>query len=97
MSRKGLGMTVVVDPDERILGCSPTGPAPRARPADRCAHDSDERGNDRARPHHRPRELAAEAVHLMEVHRITALPVCDADRRLIGALNVHDLLRAGVV
>jgi len=33
----------------------------------------------------------------MEVHRITALPVCDADRRLIGALNVHDLLRAGVV
>ena len=44
-----------------------------------------------------PRELAAEAVHLMEVHRITALPVADEHGRLVGALNVHDLLRAGVV
>ena len=42
--------------------------------------------------------LAAEAVHLMENDRITALPVVDDDeRRLIGALNVHDLLRAGVM
>jgi arabinose-5-phosphate isomerase len=43
------------------------------------------------------RALAAEAVHLMEVHRITALPVTNEDGKLIGALNVHDLLRAGVV
>jgi arabinose-5-phosphate isomerase len=33
----------------------------------------------------------------MELHRITALPVTDAAGKLIGALNVHDLLRAGVV
>ena len=32
----------------------------------------------------------------MEQHRITALPVTD-DGRLLGAFNVHDLLRAGVV
>jgi arabinose-5-phosphate isomerase len=44
-----------------------------------------------------PRALAAEAVHLMEVHRITALPVADSEGRLVGALNVHDLMRAGVV
>jgi len=44
-----------------------------------------------------PRELAAAAAHLMEVHRITALPVADAHGKLIGALNVHDLMRAGVV
>jgi arabinose-5-phosphate isomerase len=44
-----------------------------------------------------PRELAAEAVHLMEVYRITALPVADEQGRLVGALNVHDLFRAGVV
>jgi arabinose-5-phosphate isomerase len=44
-----------------------------------------------------PRELAAEAVHVMETHRITALPVVDAAGALVGALNVHDLLRAGVV
>ena len=44
-----------------------------------------------------PRELAAEAVHLMELHRITALPVADEQGRIIGALNIHDLFRAGVV
>jgi arabinose-5-phosphate isomerase len=46
-----------------------------------------------------PRMLAAEAVHLMETHRITSLPVVRSadDRVLVGALNVHDLLRAGVM
>jgi arabinose-5-phosphate isomerase len=43
-----------------------------------------------------PRELAAEAVHLMETYSITALPV-EANGKLVGALNVHDLFRAGVV
>jgi arabinose-5-phosphate isomerase len=41
--------------------------------------------------------LAAEAVHLMEENKITALLVVDDDRRLVGALNVHDLFRAGIV
>ena len=33
----------------------------------------------------------------METYRITALPVVDDDGVLIGAFNVHDLLRAGVM
>ena len=41
--------------------------------------------------------LATEALHLMERHRINALPVLYKDDKLIGALNVHDLLRAGVL
>jgi arabinose-5-phosphate isomerase len=41
--------------------------------------------------------LAAEALHLMEERRINALLVVDKDNQLIGALNMHDLLRAGVV
>jgi arabinose-5-phosphate isomerase len=45
----------------------------------------------------KPTELAAEAAHLMEKHRITALPVVDDTGALVGALNVHDLLRAGVL
>jgi len=44
-----------------------------------------------------PHELAAAAAALMENHRATVLLVTDADQRLIGALNVHDLMRAGVV
>jgi arabinose-5-phosphate isomerase len=42
-------------------------------------------------------ELAAAAAALMELHRVTALVVTDAEGHLIGALNVHDLMRAGVV
>jgi arabinose-5-phosphate isomerase len=44
-----------------------------------------------------PQMLAAEAVHVIETARITALPVVDPAQRLIGALNVHDLFRAGVM
>jgi arabinose-5-phosphate isomerase len=44
-----------------------------------------------------PQELATAAAQLMERHRVTALLVLDPERRLIGALNVHDLMRAGVV
>jgi arabinose-5-phosphate isomerase len=44
-----------------------------------------------------PQELAAEAVLMMERHAINALLVEDDKGRLVGALNVHDLLRAGVM
>ena len=33
----------------------------------------------------------------MEKHRITALAVTDQDQAVVGALNVHNLLRAGVM
>ena len=98
MSRKGLGMTVVVDPEERILGVFTDGDLRRALDRQIDVHAT--AMSTVMTAHARtigPRELAAEAVHLMEVHRITALPVSDANGRLVGALNVHDLLRAGVV
>jgi arabinose-5-phosphate isomerase len=38
-----------------------------------------------------------EAAHLMEEHKINALVVVDDARRVVGALNIHDLLRARVV
>ena len=44
-----------------------------------------------------PDKLAAEAAQLMEKHQIHALLVVDADQRVVGALNIHDLLRARVV
>jgi len=45
----------------------------------------------------RPDMMAAEAVYVMETNRITALPVVDGDNLVVGALNIHDLFRAGVV
>jgi arabinose-5-phosphate isomerase len=41
--------------------------------------------------------MAAEAVHLLEEKKITGLLVADDDGRLIGALNIHDLFRSGVM
>ena len=98
MSRKGLGMTTVLDPSRRVLGIFTDGDLRRTLdgPLDvRSTRMSDvmTRGCKVAKP----RMLAAEAVHLMETFRITALPVVDDDGVLVGALTVHDLLRAGVM
>ena len=41
--------------------------------------------------------LAAEALNFMEEMKINALPVTDANGTLVGAINMHDLLRAGVI
>jgi arabinose-5-phosphate isomerase len=98
MSRKGLGMTVIVDQTNRILGVFTDGDLRRAldRQVDVHAAIMSEVMTSPCKSI-APQDLAAEAVHLMEVHRITALPVADEQGRLIGALNVHDLLRAGVM
>jgi arabinose-5-phosphate isomerase len=100
MSRKGLGMTTIVDADDHVLGIFTDGDLRRALDRQLDVHRTSMRevmtaGGKVAEP----RMLAAEAVHLMETFRITSLPVvsADADRRLVGALNVHDLLRAGVM
>ncbi|MFH1678821.1 MAG: KpsF/GutQ family sugar-phosphate isomerase [Candidatus Omnitrophota bacterium] len=42
-------------------------------------------------------QLAAEAMHILEVKKIDEIPVVDNQRRVIGLLDVQDLLKAGVV
>jgi arabinose-5-phosphate isomerase len=98
MSRKGLGMTVVVTPEDRILGVFTDGDLRRTFDKQLDVHST--LMSEVMTPNCKtigPRDLAAQAVHLMELHRITALPVADEQGHLIGALNVHDLFRAGVV
>ena len=98
MSRKGLGMTVVVDDENRVLGVFTDGDLRRALDNQIDIHDTPMKQVMTQNPKSvRAQALATEAVNLMQRHRITALPVTDAQGRLIGALNVHDLLRAGVV
>src|SRR5579862_4878277 len=98
MTRKGLGMTAIVDEQDRVLGVFTDGDLRRAldRAADLHSTRMDEVMTRQAKRIGSD-ALAAEAVLLMETHRITSLIVVDADEVLVGALNVHDLLRAGVV
>ena len=99
MSRKRLGMTAVVDGDDRLLGLYTDGDLRRSL-AD---PSTDVRGTridqlmTRTPVTIDADALAVEAAQLMETHKINALLVIDDDRRVVGALNIHDLLRARVV
>ncbi len=98
VTRKGLGMTGIVDAADRVLGVFTDGDLRRA--LDRAADLRRTRMGEvmtRQAKTVQADTLAAEAVLLMETHRITSLLVVDAGDILVGALNVHDLLRAGVV
>ncbi|HLI16851.1 MAG TPA: KpsF/GutQ family sugar-phosphate isomerase [Rhodanobacteraceae bacterium] len=99
MSRKGLGMTAVVDSSQRLMGVFTDGDLRRTL-------DDDQMDLRSARVSHSmsshpkvigPDKLAAEAAQLMEAYKIHALLVVDADQHVVGALNIHDLLRARVV
>jgi arabinose-5-phosphate isomerase len=98
MSRKGLGMTAVVDPAGRLAGIFTDGDLRRAldRTVDIHATPMSAVMTPRCRTIG-PQALAAEAVRLLEQYKINALVVVDDDGRLVGALNIHDLLRAGVM
>ena len=98
MSRKNLGITAVVDRDDRLCGVFTDGDLRRT--LDRRVDVHDTPIGDVMTPGgktiHRD-DLAAKAVRLMEDHGITALLVLDDDGKLAGALNIHDVFRAGVV
>ncbi|WP_312326253.1 KpsF/GutQ family sugar-phosphate isomerase [Stenotrophomonas sp.] len=98
MSRKRLGMTAVVDADQRLVGLFTDGDLRRALDSDldvRSARIFDVMTRT-------PRtigadQLAVEAARVMETQQINGLIVVDGDGRAVGALNIHDLLRARVV
>ncbi|WP_330946759.1 KpsF/GutQ family sugar-phosphate isomerase [Thermomonas sp. LB-4] len=99
MSRKRLGMTAVVDADDRLLGLYTDGDLRRS--LDDAQVDL-RATRIEAVMTRTPRTidadaLAVEAAQLMEAHQINALLVTSGDGRLVGALNIHDLLRARVV
>jgi arabinose-5-phosphate isomerase len=97
VTSKGLGMTAIVDAAERVLGVFTDGDLRRALDRDADLHSTRMDEVMTVQPKSvSPATLAAEAVHLMETHRITSLVVIDTGGKIVGALNVHDLLRAGV-
>ena len=98
MTRKGLGMTAVVDARNKLVGIFTDGDLRRTIDHKIDLHDAtvkDVMTADCKTVH--PGMLAAEALQIMDSTKINALPVVNDDNELVGALNMHDLLRAGVV
>ena len=98
MTRKGLGMTVVLETDGRLAGVFTDGDLRRT--LDR-GIDVRNASIDSVMTTHgktaRAEMLAAEALKIMEDNKINSLVVVDAQDCPVGALNMHDLLRAGVM
>lgn len=98
ISRKGLGMTTVVSRDGDLAGIFTDGDLRRSLDKSLDIHntlirDVMTRNGKTIKANH----LAAEALNIMEETKINALPVTDEQNRLVGAINMHDLLRAGVI
>lgn len=98
MTSKGLGMTAVVDGDGRLAGVLTDGDLRRllqrnidvyrATVAEVMTRNPKATTTDR---------LAAETIELMRRQKINGLIVVDGERRVVGALNMHDLLRRRIV
>lgn len=98
MTQKGLGMTVVTEKDGRLAGIFTDGDLRRTLDRGIDVRDAliDEVMTPRGKTA-RADMLAAEALKIMEDHKISALVVIDEQDMPVGALNMHDLLRAGVM
>ena len=98
MTRTSLGMVVVVDDAGKVLGVFTDGDLRRVLELRANVHELQV---DAVMTTNcvtvQPTQLAAEALHIMQERKVNGLPVVDAHQRLVGALNTHDLLRAGVL
>ena len=98
MSRGGIGMTVVLSPERRVIGVVTDGDLRRAFAMNldlRTLSASDIMGREPRLIG--PDRLAVEAVEMMEQHKINQLPVVDGMGIVVGALNMHDLFKAKVI
>ncbi len=98
MSRKGLGMTAIVNPNGTLAGIFTDGDLRRTldQPIDIHETSMADVMTKRCKTA-QPEQLAAESVRLLETQKIAALLVVGDQDTLFGALNIHDLLRAGVM
>jgi len=98
MSKKGLGMTAIVDQQDKVLGIYTDGDLRRSLDKNINVHKtviSDVMSKNCRTTN--PGELAASMVKIMDDKGINGFLVTDENNKLIGAFNMHDILRAGIV
>ncbi len=98
MSRGRMGITAVLDRDQHVIGIFTDGDLRRTLQKGVDLHATLIAGvMTRAPRTLNPDKLAAEAVQIMELHKVNQLLVVDDGQRLVGALNMHDLFKAKVI
>jgi len=98
MSRGRMGITAILDREERVLGIFTDGDLRRTLQKGIDLHATPIASVMTRGPRTiSPDKLAAEAVQIMERHKVNQLLVVDREQRLIGALNMHDLFKAKVI
>lgn len=98
ISKKSLGFAAVVDAEDHLLGIYTDGDLRRTLDQNLSIREVRVRSVMTAPGASiTANALAVDALNLMEEKSIFALPVVDSGHRVIGALHMHDLLRAGVV
>ena len=99
MTEKGLGMAGVIDPESKqLLGIYTDGDLRRT--FEKMPDIKTAQVKDFMTPNCitiEPERIGSEALKVMHDHKINALMVVDKNNMVQGALNMHDLLRAGVV
>ena len=92
------GTVAIVDDQGRLLGVVTSGDLTRLMEREEHFFTTDVSRIMTADPRTAsPDHLAAAAVGVMERHGVMALPVIDDDRRVVGMVHLHDLMRAGAV
>ncbi len=98
MTRGRMGITAVLDDSQRVIGIFTDGDLRRALPKIKDLHGICIADVMTQAPRTiQPERLAVEAVQIMEQFKVNQLLVVDANQRLVGALNMHDLFRAKVI
>ncbi|WP_375751484.1 arabinose-5-phosphate isomerase KdsD [Vibrio sp. HN007] len=97
ISQKGLGMTAIVDENDVVIGVFTDGDLRRMLDKQVDIHET---AISEVMTHNpkvaSPNLLAVEGVNLMQEKSITALLLCE-EEKLVGAVHMHDLLKAGVM
>jgi arabinose-5-phosphate isomerase len=98
MTGKHLGMTAIIDDEEKIIGLYTDGDIRRTLDG---GFDIQTTPIEKVMTKNpivcHTDMLAAELLQIMEEKRINGIVVVDKDNKIIGALNTHDLLRAGAL
>jgi arabinose-5-phosphate isomerase len=98
MTQKGMGLTAIVDEHHRPIGIFTDGDLRRAFLNGVNASTAKIADVMHANPSTiQTNKLAVEALEIMEQRKIHNFLVVDENQKLVGAFNMHDLLRAKVV